>query len=111
MSRHIKGSHIWNNAWENRAIVQKHSFWEIKDGIPAWFCEDNWQQEPNLCREEIANLKDDTDNKGLLRVSDFWDQTIYKDKWRTWKNLGYSEETPLKAQAEALAVILEQRNI
>lgn len=26
MSGLIKGSHIWNKAWENRAIVQKHSF-------------------------------------------------------------------------------------
>eukprot|EP00253_Pinus_taeda_P032768 PITA_32768 len=32
MSGIIKGSHIWNKAWENRAIVQKHSFWEIRDG-------------------------------------------------------------------------------
>jgi len=26
MTGHIRGSHIWNNAWENRALVQKHSF-------------------------------------------------------------------------------------
>lgn len=32
MSGCIKGSHIWNIAWENRGIVQKHSFWEIQ----AW---------------------------------------------------------------------------
>jgi len=30
-------------AWENIAIVQKHSFWEIRDGNLAWFWEDNWQ--------------------------------------------------------------------
>eukprot|EP00253_Pinus_taeda_P033863 PITA_33863 len=79
MSGHTKGSHIWNSAWENRAMVQKHNFWEIRDGNLAWFLKDNWQQEPNLCREELANIKNDTENKGLLKVSDFWDQTRYKD--------------------------------
>eukprot|EP00253_Pinus_taeda_P026951 PITA_26951 len=51
MSGLIKGSHIWNLAWENRAIVQQHSVWEIRAGNLARFWEDNWQQEPNLFRE------------------------------------------------------------
>ena len=75
MTRHIRGSHIWNNAWENRALVPKHSFQEIKSGNLAWFWEDNWQQEPNLCREELDIIKEDTINKGLKRVREFWDQT------------------------------------
>lgn len=28
MSGHIKGSHIWNLALDNKIIVQQHSFWE-----------------------------------------------------------------------------------
>eukprot|EP00253_Pinus_taeda_P017321 PITA_17321 len=40
---------------------------------------------------------------------DYWDQTRNNNKWRTWKLPVYSEETPLKAQAEALATILEKR--
>jgi len=32
MTGQIRGSHIWNNAWENRALVQNHSFWEIGNG-------------------------------------------------------------------------------
>eukprot|EP00253_Pinus_taeda_P019935 PITA_19935 len=51
MSRLINGSHIWNLSWENKAIIQQHSFWEIRDGNLARFWEDNWQQEPNLFRE------------------------------------------------------------
>lgn len=73
MSGIIKGSHIWNKAWENRAIVQKHNFWEIRYGNLAWFSEDNWQQEPKLLREEFDNIKNDTDDKGLHRVNDFWE--------------------------------------
>eukprot|EP00253_Pinus_taeda_P003217 PITA_03217 len=111
MSGLIKGFHIWNKAWENRAIFQKHSFWEIRDGILAWFWEDNWQHEPKLLREGFANLKNDTDKKGLLRVSDLWDQERSKGKWRIWKNLVHSDDSPLKAHAEALTTILEQRKI
>eukprot|EP00253_Pinus_taeda_P016575 PITA_16575 len=42
MSGLIKGSYIWNLAWKNKAIVQKHSFWEIRAGNLARFWEDNW---------------------------------------------------------------------
>eukprot|EP00253_Pinus_taeda_P004434 PITA_04434 len=43
MTEHIRGSHIWNNAWKNRTLVQKHSFWEIRNGNLAQFWEENWQ--------------------------------------------------------------------
>ena len=111
MSGFIKGSHIWNLSWENRAIVQKHSFWEIRAGNLARFWEDNWQQGPNLFREELTALKNDTDNKGLLMVSDLWDQVRNNGKWIIWKDLGYHEESPLKAQAVSLALDLEQKKI
>ena len=26
MTGHIRGSHVWNKAWENRTLVQNHSF-------------------------------------------------------------------------------------
>ena len=44
-------------------------------------------------------------------VSDFWDQVRDNGKWRVWEDLGYSEESPLKAQADSLALDLEQRKI
>ena len=44
-------------------------------------------------------------------VSDFWDQVRNNVKWRIWKDLGYKEEIPLKAQADSLAMDLEQRKI
>eukprot|EP00253_Pinus_taeda_P010960 PITA_10960 len=37
----VKGSAISNKAWENKVLVQNHSFWEIKNGNLAWFLEDN----------------------------------------------------------------------
>eukprot|EP00253_Pinus_taeda_P008423 PITA_08423 len=39
------------------------------------------------------------------------ESTKNKGKWRIWNKLVYSDETPLKAQAESLAEVLEQRNI
>eukprot|EP00253_Pinus_taeda_P015992 PITA_15992 len=44
-------------------------------------------------------------------VSDFWDQVRNNCKWRIWKDMGYSEESPLKAQIVSLALDLEQRKI
>ena len=83
MSGIIKGSHIWNKAWENRGIVQKNSFWEIRAGEQAWFWEDKWKQELKLLREDFLDLQNDTDTKWLQQVKDFWDQTNSDGKWRT----------------------------
>ena len=93
----IKGSCLWNLAWENRAIVQQHSFWEIRARNLPRFWEDNWYQEPYVFRKELTTLKNDIDNKGLRMVSDFWDHVRNNGKWRIWKDLGYKEESPLKA--------------
>eukprot|EP00253_Pinus_taeda_P010732 PITA_10732 len=41
MTGQVKGSAIWCRAWENRAVVQNHCFWEIRNGNLAWFWEDN----------------------------------------------------------------------
>ena len=57
MSENIKGSSIWNKAWENRGLVQKNSFLEIREGDLALFWEDKWQQEPTLLREDFLDLK------------------------------------------------------
>ena len=42
MSSIIKGSHIWNKAKVNRVLVQKNSFWEIRDVDLALFLEEKW---------------------------------------------------------------------
>jgi len=54
-----------------------------------------------------VDLKNDTDTKGLLRVKYFWDETNSEAKWRT----KYRDDSPLKAKADALIEILEQRKI
>ena len=64
-----------------------------------------------MCREELIALKNDTDNKGLLMVSDFWNQVKNKGKWRIRKDLGHREDSPLKAHVDSLSRDLEERNI
>eukprot|EP00253_Pinus_taeda_P022800 PITA_22800 len=111
MSRIIKGSYIWNRAWENRSLVQKNSFWEIRAGDLALFWEDKWQQEPTLLTENFVSLKQETDAQGLIKVKDFWDLTHISGKWRSWRNIDCREDNPLKIKAEALGGLLKQRMI
>jgi len=82
MSGNIKGSHIWNKAWENRILIQENSFWEIRAGNHALFWEDKWQQEPILLNENFLELKQETDLQGLFKVMDFLDNTQPMGKWR-----------------------------
>eukprot|EP00253_Pinus_taeda_P017267 PITA_17267 len=111
MTGQVKGSVIWNRAWENRALIQNHSFWENRNGNLAWFLEDNWQQEDNLRSEELADIHIDTINKGLRWVSDYWDQSRNNGKWITWKLLDYSGMGMLHTQAIALKGLLYKRKI
>ena len=64
-----------------------------------------------MYKDKLAALKNDTDNKGVLMVSNFWDQGRNNGKWRIWGDLGHSEESPLKAQTDSLAQDSAQRKI
>ena len=102
MSRNIKSSHIWNKAWDNQGLVKGNSFWEIREGNLALFWEDRWQQKPILLKEDLTDLKEDTNTKGLSKVKDFWDETNSIGKWRTWRNFDFRDDSPLKAKVETL---------
>lgn len=71
----------------------------------------SWQKEPILNRNEWETLKTDTDSKDLFLVQDFWDHGSNNGKWRKWKDLYYSNESPLKDMVDALTMYLEQRRI
>eukprot|EP00253_Pinus_taeda_P028919 PITA_28919 len=106
-----KGFPIWNKAWENKGVVQKNSFWEIRDGDHTLFWEDKWQQEPTLLKEEFLGLKHETDNQGLVKVKDFWDQAHNTGKWRTWKKINGREDSTLNSKAKTLKQMMDQRMI
>eukprot|EP00253_Pinus_taeda_P013187 PITA_13187 len=70
-----------------------------------------WGKEDNLHSEELADIHTDTINKGLRRVSDYWDQTRNNGKWRIWKLPNYSERGMMHTQAIALNGLLAKRKI
>jgi hypothetical protein len=37
----VPGSSIWNTTWQNRDLIQKHAFWEIRNGESAKFWPDS----------------------------------------------------------------------
>eukprot|EP00253_Pinus_taeda_P003033 PITA_03033 len=105
------GKAITSAKREGTIQVQNHNIWEIGNGSLAWFWEDTWQQESNLSREGLDILREETVNKGIKKVSEFWDKTKNIGDWRILKIPINSEESPLKTQAETLAKILEKRKI
>ena len=107
----VKGTLIWNKAWENREVVQKNSFWEISEGDLALFWEGKWQQEPNLLKEEFFRLKHETDKQGLVKVKYFWENSHNAGKWTIWKKIESREDRTLNSKAESLKRMLDQRMI
>ena len=110
MFGNIKGSPIWNKAWENRTLVQKNSFWEIRAGDIALFWEDKWQQETTLLTENFLSLKQEKDAQGLNKVKDFWDLTHISGKWRSWKNIDCREDNPRKNQSRGSWRLAKAKN-
>jgi hypothetical protein len=44
----ISGSLIWNATKQHHQLIQKHSFWETRNGHSARFWNDAWNQLPKL---------------------------------------------------------------
>ena len=60
-------------AQQNRYLVQKHSFWEIRDGQEAFFLMDVWQQQGNLDESVgIDDLQIQLQQRGKEKVRDLW---------------------------------------
>ena len=57
------------------------------------------------------DLKIEIETKGLMKVKDFLDQTNSVGKWRTWRNINYKDDGPLKEKENELMKLLEQRKI
>lgn len=79
-----KGSTIWDLARQNRDLVEKHTFWEIRGGEEANFWEDRWQQKERMSR--IQNLHQ---IRGRIEgdktcVRDYWKANDLEESWRIW---------------------------
>jgi hypothetical protein len=81
------GSSIWNLAWCNKAWIQKHIFWEIRNGRTTRFWEDAWQQEPRMENLDRGILQQDLITQGKINVYQYCQQGIDRNKWRTWDKI------------------------
>jgi hypothetical protein len=84
----IQGSNIWNVAWRNRPLIQKHAFWEVRNGQCAQFWTDAWQQHPPLQTLEILlPYQNYLPELRHLKVAYLWLNTQHQPPWRSWKLL------------------------
>ena len=83
----IQGSNICNTAWQNKDIIQKHAFWEIRNGDSARFWQDSWQQlKPLNELAELTPLQQALNQAPSLKVKDLWKPLEVEQTWRQWKN-------------------------
>eukprot|EP00253_Pinus_taeda_P021887 PITA_21887 len=111
MSELSTGSIIWNAAIQHRHLIQRHCFWEIRDGTTAKFWDDSWQQFPKL-RDLLQDLPPTQQHpQHLETVHRFWSPSN-NQKCRQWKGtnqiLGAEGNEGIK---QALATELQKRQI
>ena len=64
-----------------------------------------------MLKDDLRDLKEEIDTKGLSKVEDFWDQTNSVGKWRTWRKIDGREDKTLNNRVETLKRMLDQRMI
>lgn len=83
----IKGSPIWKATSNQRSIIQKHSFWEIRNGNLASFFTDAWQQLQLVNQILVApNLETTLGDRGMLKVKDMWKDETSPSQFKHWKD-------------------------
>ena len=55
-------------------MVQKHNFWEVRNGQIARFSSEALNQEPTIaCGEDTPLLRSFLHNNPMAKVAEFWD--------------------------------------
>eukprot|EP00253_Pinus_taeda_P017009 PITA_17009 len=79
-----KGSAIWDLTSQNRDIVEKNVFWEIRGGGEAKFWDENWQQRGKMSSiQRIQNIQDKIGDNHTY-VKDYWKENELDGIWRKW---------------------------
>ena len=106
------GSHIWQAAQQNRDLVQKHSFWEIRAGTEALFLMDAWQQKPRLMDlDGLGNLPPQLQNLQTSNVRDFWATPSNDPFHRDWHPAEWWQHRVPAGIAEIILSELNKRRI
>eukprot|EP00253_Pinus_taeda_P019798 PITA_19798 len=82
-----EGSTIWELASQNRDIVGKNVFWEIRDGGEAKFWDENWQQREKMSSiQRTQNIQNKIGDNHIY-VKDYWKENELDGIWRKWTTL------------------------
>eukprot|EP00253_Pinus_taeda_P008458 PITA_08458 len=108
MTETNKGSTIWNSTILHRDLIQKHSFWEVKDGGTARFWTDSWQQLPSLAHT-IQDIPEHNIHSQET-VNQFWKDNPESDH-RTWREAQEIIPNSPAAVQRSLANELQKRRI
>ena len=81
-----KGSTIWDLANQNRDIIGKYAFWEIRNIRIAKFWEEAWQQRDRMGGiQALQSTYQKAATEGLKYVKDYWKEEELDETWRTWR--------------------------
>eukprot|EP00253_Pinus_taeda_P009198 PITA_09198 len=106
MTETSKGSAIWNSALLNRDLIQKHSFWEVKNGSLARFWTDSWQQFPSITNEANDILPHSPEAIQTVLAEELKKRKIFKEEGPDTLRWGYAEKGTFTS-TEAYHIIIK----
>eukprot|EP00253_Pinus_taeda_P035962 PITA_35962 len=106
-----RGSNVWELASQNRDIVNKNIFWEIRAGEEANFWDEKWYQ-----REKMKNFQgiQDIQNKighNYRYIKDYSKENEEDGIWRKWKSLEDWDIETNQEQQEVFWKEMESRKV
>jgi hypothetical protein len=106
-----EGSTIWNLAWRNKNWIQKHSFWEVRNGRTTRFWEDAWQQEPRMENPDREELQQEMIGQGKTKIHHYWKQRDGSARWRIWDKLNPQNRARIETITKEVEEELGKRKI
>eukprot|EP00253_Pinus_taeda_P002560 PITA_02560 len=105
-----KGSLIWNAAKQHYQLIQKHSFWEIRNGCTARFWNDAWNQMPSLSSVFPPEANPIRQDQQQATVHQFWTQET-ENGFRQWLPGNQITSNVIMAGRDELENELKKRSI
>eukprot|EP00253_Pinus_taeda_P028947 PITA_28947 len=105
-----KGSLIWNAAKQHHQLIQKRSFWEIRNGHSARFWTDAWNQLPKLSSDLPSMIIPNRQEQQQATVHRFWEQET-KNGFRKWRPSNQITSITSTQEVAALENELKKRSI
>eukprot|EP00253_Pinus_taeda_P028735 PITA_28735 len=105
-----KGSLIWNAAKQHYQLIQKHSFWEIRNGCMARFWNDAWNQMPSLSSVFPPEANQIRQEQQQATIHQYWTQET-ENGFRQWLPRNQITSNVISAGRDELEIELKKRSI